>query len=370
VVRSAAVKGQVAVVGLGVMGACTLWRLAERGAQAVGFEQFQPGHALGASHGETRIIRTAYYEGAEYVPLAQASFGLWRELEAATGARLLTMTGALMIGKQESHLVAGALKSARTHGLRHELLDASAMARRYPQHRLREGDVALHESDAGVLKPEACVLAALRRGRDLGASVITGSPAPDLGELSASFDHVVVCAGAWLPRLLPGFRVEVERQVMTWFAPRDVDEFRPERFPVFMRETPEGGDRFGIPAVHGDLVKVGIHHEGQPTDIETLDRTIHDSDRARVEAYVAETLPGLQPQVVKASVCMYSNTSDRHFLAGQVPGHPNVTVLGGFSGHGFKFAPVLGDAAADLAIEGRTEYPIELFSPARALATA
>src|SRR5438105_7839421 len=134
------VKGEVAVVGLGVMGACTLWRLAERGVRAVGFEQFQPGHDRGASHGETRIIRTAYYEGVEYVPLAQAAFGLWRDLEAAAGETLLTMTGALMMGAPNSELVAGALRSAKTHGLAHELLDREQMAARYPQHRLLPGE--------------------------------------------------------------------------------------------------------------------------------------------------------------------------------------------------------------------------------------
>ena len=124
----------IAVVGLGIMGACTLWRLAERGVQATGFERLQPGHDRGASHGETRIIRTAYYEGVEYVPLAQASFELWRELEAVSGRSLLTMTGALMIGSPDSELVTGALRSARTHGLAHEMLDAAQMQRRFPQH--------------------------------------------------------------------------------------------------------------------------------------------------------------------------------------------------------------------------------------------
>jgi sarcosine oxidase len=137
-----------------------------------------------------------------------------------------------------------------------------------------------------------------------------------------------------------------------------------------MRETPTGGERFGIPALDGGLVKVGIHHEGVTTDIDHLDRTIHDSDRRASEEFVAGALGGLEPHVVKAKVCMYSNTPDRHFLVGAVPGHPKVTVLGGFSGHGFKFASVLGEVAADLATEGRTGYPIDLFAPSRALTRA
>jgi sarcosine oxidase len=352
------------------MGSCTLWRLAARGVQAVGFEQFRPGNDQGASHGETRIIRTAYYEGAEYVPLVQAAFGLWRELEAASGQRLLTMTGALMIGSPGSELVSGALHSVRTHGLAHELLDRGEIERRFPQHRLGRGEVGVYEKDAGVLRPEACVVAAASVAERLGADVHAGVMAPSLEELSASFDHVVLCAGAWLPKLLPELSISVERQVMTWFRANDVAMFRPERFPVFMRETPAGGDRFGIPALEGDLVKVGIHHEGVTTDIDHLDRTIHDSDRRTSEDFVAGALDGLERHVIKAKVCMYSNTPDRHFLVGAVPGHPKVTVLGGFSGHGFKFASVLADVAADLATDGRTRYPIELFAPSRALIRA
>jgi sarcosine oxidase len=258
------VKGQVAVVGLGIMGACTLWRLAERGVTAVGFEQFEPGHAQGASHGETRIIRTAYYEGAEYVPLAQAAFGLWRELEAVTKSRLLTMTGALMIGTPTSELVAGALRSVREHSLAHEMLGLEEMRRRYPQHRLRPGEVALHEEDAGVLRPEACVVAAATHARDLGATIRSNTTAPPLDELRSDYDHVVVCAGAWLPKLLPRLRIQVERQVMTWFEPQDGAQFTPERFPAFMRETPEGGERFGIPAVDGGLAD--RHRPSRPLD--------------------------------------------------------------------------------------------------------
>jgi sarcosine oxidase len=361
---------RVAIVGLGVMGSCALWRLAARGVPAVGFEQFQPGNDQGASHGETRIIRTAYYEGAEYVPLVKEAFGFWRELEAASGEQLLTMTGALMIGSPDSELVAGALHSVRTHGLAHELLDRAEVERRFPQHRLLPGEVGLYEQDAGVLRPEACVVAAASAAARLGAEVRAGVMAPSLEELAASFDHVVLCAGAWLPKLLPELSISVERQVMTWFRAVEVEMFRPDRFPVFMRETPSGGDRFGIPALEGDLVKIGIHHEGATTDIDHLDRSIHDSDRRASEEFAAGALDGLEPRVVKAKVCMYSNTPDRHFLVGSVPGHPKVSVLGGFSGHGFKFASVLGEVAAELATEGRTRYPIDLFAPARALTRA
>jgi sarcosine oxidase len=221
-----------------------------------------------------------------------------------------------------------------------------------------------------VLRPEECVRAAAAQARERGATIRSGVQAPALDELRGRYDHVVVAAGAWLPKLIPGFRIQVERQVMTWFEPEDPARFAPERFPAFMRETPAGGERFGIPAVDGGLVKVGIHHEGEPTDIDHLDRSIRPEDRRKSEAFIKENLEGLKPEVVKAAVCMYSNTPDFHFLVGPVPGLDNVTVLGGFSGHGFKFAPVLGDIAADLATGGQTRYPIAIFEPKRALAAA
>ncbi len=338
----------VIVAGAGTMGSMALWRLASRGASVIALEQFAPGHDRGSGHGESRMIRTAYFEGPEYVPLVRSAFPLWRELEAETGLDLLTLTGALMTGPRDGELVGGALRSAR-----------------------------VWERDAGVLRPERAIQAAADRAVALGATLVTGGRivgieaaegrvAVRTGEADYRARHLVVCVGPWLGGLLPvlGLPLAVERQVMTWFPASDPGQFAPELFPVFIRER-EGAIGYGLPSLDGATVKVALHHGGRPADPDALDRQVTAADVAPVAALVAETLPGLAACPSRSAVCMYTNTPDELFVIGPAPALPGVTVLGGFSGHGFKFAPVMGDVAADLALDGRTGHPIERFSPAR-----
>jgi sarcosine oxidase len=368
----------VAVIGLGAMGSAALWRVAARGASVVGFERFEPGHDKGSSHGDSRIIRTAYYEGPHYVPLVQCAFPLWRRLEHESGTALLTMTGALMIGPPDCDLVAGALSSARDHGLAHELLDGDQMRRRYPQVHLQPGEVALVEQQAGILRPEAAIGAMVRRAEALGATVLRHSIVEaveaDAGAVRISAGgrtyrarHAIVAVGSWLPDLLPVLRapLQVERQVILWWPVRDPDLFSPRRFPVFMHEIAPGRIRYGIPSLDAATVKIGVHHEGEVTTADTIDREVHPRDLAPVQRYLRAYLPDVEPVVVRARVCMYTNTPDHHFLIGTPSGLAGVTVISVCSGHGFKYAPVVGDAAADLALEDRTSYPIDLFTPAR-----
>ncbi|HXM58148.1 MAG TPA: N-methyl-L-tryptophan oxidase [Candidatus Dormibacteraeota bacterium] len=371
------VEADVIVLGVGTMGSMALWRLARRGASVVGLEQFAPGHDRGSGHGDSRMIRTAYYEGPEYVPLVQAAFPLWRELEAEAGVELLTMTGALMIGRPDGALVGGALRSARAHGLACETLSAAEAAERFPQHRLAPGEVALWEAAAGVLRPERAIVAAAERAITLGAELLTGVRAERVAVEDGSVTvqaaneeyrarHLIVCAGPWLGGLLPGLDLPlaVERQVMIWFSARDPARFAPGRFPAFGHER-AGPFAYGLPSLDGATVKVAFHHGGRTVSPDDPDREVTDADLAPVAAFVAEALPDLDPRPVRAVVCVYTNTPDEHFVVGPAPGLPGVTVLGGFSGHGFKFAPVLGEIAADLALEGRTAHPIAGFSPAR-----
>jgi len=372
------VDADVAVVGLGVMGGATLWRLAGRGVRVVGFEQHEPGHDQGSSHGESRIIRTAYFEGAHYVPLVRRAFELWRDLEAQSGADLLTITGALMIGQRDGELVTGTLASAHTHGLAHEVLDARAMGQRYPQHRLGPDEVGVYEDMAGVLRPEAAVRALVRRAEELGATVyqhsavthiepIAGGVRVVAGDRAIEVGHAVVAVGPWLPTFLPTLAVplRVERQVLAWFAPRQPELFAPGRFPVFIRELEGGAHRYGFPTLDGATVKVAVHHEGATTTARAVDRATHPADLAPLESFVTAYLPDLQSDPRRAQVCLYTNTPDGDFLIGSLPDRPHLTVLSPCSGHGFKFAATLGDAAADLALTGRTDYPVDAFSPRR-----
>src|SRR5579884_595789 len=239
---------RIAVIGLGAMGSATLWQLAARGIEAIGFEQFQPGHDRGSSHGESRIIRTAYFEGASYVPLVQRAFALWDDLQAQTGEDLLIRTGGLMIGTPGSEVVAGTRASVEAHKLAHELLDAEGVDRRFPQHVLDADEIAVFEGPAGVLRPERAVRAMASRAAVLGASVRHGSrvEAVEPGDAGVrvtvdgevhEFDRVVLSVGAWLPTFMPALPLVVTRQVMAWFAIEDGAAFSPDRFPIFMHET-------------------------------------------------------------------------------------------------------------------------------------
>lgn len=369
----------VAVVGLGAMGSAALWRLASRGASVVGFERFEPGHAFGSSHGATRIFRTAYFEDAQYVPLLLAALEWWRRLELESARELLTQIGGLMIGPPDSALISGALRSVHEHRLPHRVLERAAMAAHYPQHKLAVGDVAILDELAGVLFPEESIAAATGLARDRGAIVHCNEAVaridPDpahvdivVGSQHLRVRHAVVCAGPWVQDLvaLPGCQFAIERQVMTWFKGSPADLFAPSRFPVFVRELADGSIGFGLPDMGDGLIKVGIHHgAGEIVRPDSMDRSVHSRDYAMTEAYVASTIDGLLPSVAKAAVCLYTNSPDEHFVVGPLPGAPNVTIVSPCSGHGFKFAPLIGEIAADLALQGGTDYAIDMFAPSR-----
>jgi sarcosine oxidase len=369
----------VAVVGLGVMGSAALWRLASRGASVVGFERFEPGHAFGSSHGATRIFRAAYFEDTRYVPLLLDALKWWRRLELESASELLTPIGGLMIGLPDGPLVSGSLRSAHQFRLPHRVLSRAAMATQYPQHKLGAGDVAILDELAGVLRAEQSIAAAIALARDRAAIIHSRavvqrieatSTHVDIGVGSETFRvrHAVVCAGPWLPELIspPGIEFAIERQVMTWFKSSSPDLFAASRFPAFVRELADGRIGFGIPDMGDGLIKVGIHHgAGDIVHPDSVDRSVHPRDSEATEAYAAATIDGLLPSVAKATVCLYTNSPDEHFVIGEMPGAPNVTIVSPCSGHGFKFAPVIGDIVADLALNGGTDAAIEMFSPGR-----
>lgn len=363
----------VIAIGCGTMGSFALWRLASRGIKALGMEQFEPGHDRGSGHGESRIIRTASFEGTTYVPLVRSAFGLWRELEEETGASLLTMTGGLMIGRPESSLVEGTLRSFRDHGLAHEVLQADELLERYPQHVLAKGEVAVYEKEAGVLRPERAIETAAQRAEALGAKLLRNTKVECLRETRDGVEvdagghtyrarRAIVSAGAWTEKLLGlNLPLVVERQVLAWFSAEEPDRFAPDRFPICIRHQ-NGREWYVFPSLDNTTVKAAVHHHGQAVDPDDLDRSIKPEDVAPVSRLVGNSLPGLRLPAARAQVCMYTNTPDEHFMVGPAPGLERVVLLGGFSGHGFKFAPIMGEIAADLASRGETEHPIEQFT--------
>jgi sarcosine oxidase len=371
----------VIVAGLGGMGSATAMRLATRGVRVLGLERFAAAHARGASHGGSRIIRQSYFEGADYVPLLLRSYELFDELAADSGHDLITLTGGVMIGRPESRTVAGSRASAERWGLAHEILDAAELRRRVPTLAPKPGEIALYESKAGFVRPELTVIAnlelAARRGADLrfhepmtsweptadGVRVVTGRGTYTAGQL-------VITPGPWAPGLLAdlGVPFRIERQVQFWFRPRGgVAPFLPERHPIYIWEDTDGGQIYGFPAIDGPDggAKIAFFRRGAETTPDDLDTEVHPGEVAEMADYCRERLPGLPAEFLRGEPCLYTLTPDGHFVIGRHPAHAAVTVACGFSGHGFKFVPVVGEIVADLATTGGTAHPIALFDPRR-----
>ncbi|MEU5089001.1 N-methyl-L-tryptophan oxidase [Streptomyces sp. NPDC021356] len=372
----------VIVVGLGGMGSAAARHLARRGRRVLGLERFGAAHAHGSSHGGSRIYRQAYAEDPAYVPLLLRARELWDEAAADSGQELFTRTGGLMIGRPDAEPVAGTLRSAREWGLQHEVLDAAEIRRRFPTFTPSEAEVAVHEDAAGVVRPELTVRAHLDLAAAGGADlrfhepVLTWEALPAGGVAVTTAqgryhaDRLVLAPGAWAPGLLPDLvPLRVERRVMYWFAPRSgVQDFTPDRHPIYVwaGET-EGDEMYGFPALDGPEggVKVAFHSRGEPAVPESLDRTVHASEIDVMRRHLSTRLPALAGEFVTGAACMYVNTADEHFVVSRHPAHEDVVVACGFSGHGFKFVPVIGEILADLAVDGTTRHPIALFDPAR-----
>ena len=367
------------VAGLGAMGSAAVACLARRGVDVVGLEQFAALHDRGSSHGDSRIVRMAYFEHPDYVPLLRRAYDGWAALEGDSGRRLITWTGALMIGRPESTVVAGTLESVRRWQLPHELLDAGAMADRFGQFRLDDDDVVVYECDAGVVDPEATIAILHERARRAGAelrfetpmdgwTVGDGGVMVSVGGERVAADHLVIGAGPWAGALLGGaFPLTPVRTVTYHFEPSgDRAQFAPDRCPAFVWELTPGDALYGLADVGRGAPKVGFHHRRFPIDPDHVDRDATSEEVAAMRAVLAERLPALAQGSVVSATCRYTMTPDEHFVIGHLPGTDGrVSVAAGFSGHGFKFLPVVGEILADLAIDGATDAPIALFDPSR-----
>jgi len=366
----------VIVAGLGAHGSSAAYHLALRGASVVGFDRFARGHTLGSSGGLSRIIRLSYYEHPDYVPLLRRAWTLWRELERASGEKLLTETGGLYAGAPDGELVAGALESARRHELEHEVLDPAALRGRYPLFEWPDGWQGVFERQAGWLAPERSIETHLRLAEQNGATLRFAEPIERwtstaegvrVTTASSTFDakQLVIAAGAWMAQLAPELAPElsVERNVLFWFEPTaERDAFA--RLPIYIVQDT---DRifYGFPYVEGQGVKVAGLHFGDRADPDTVDRTVSASDEERVRAWVRRRMPLADGERRDAKVCMYTNTPDAHFIVDRLPDHPNVVVASACSGHGFKFSTVIGEILADLVLEGETRHPIGFLSAKR-----
>ncbi len=352
------------VIGCGGMGSAALFELARRGRRVLGLEQFPAVHDRGSSHGHTRVIRTAYYEHPDYVPILRRAWERWYELEQLAGKPLLVETGCLSIGPAGGELVTGVRESARLHGL--ALEDRNPVPFRVP-----DGFDCVFEAKAGYLMVEDCVRAHLERAVTAGAELHTEEPVRDwraegdglVVRTDAETYHcakLVVTAGAWATRLLAdlGVPLTVMRQTMLWFEPQEPERFRRDRFPVFLYESPRGAF-YGMPMIDARGVKVARHY-GAPElpNPDGVDWTTSDADEVPVREFLKESTDAEIGPCTARQVCQYTLTPDRHFVIDRHPANANVVVAAGFSGHGFKFAPVVGEILADLAETGATRWPI------------
>lgn len=359
------------VVGCGGMGSAALFELARRGHRVLGLEQFSPGHDRGSSHGQTRVIRTAYYEHPDYVPILKRAWERWYELEQLTGRQLLTECGCLSIGPADGELIQGVRQSAAKHQL--ELIE-----REQDPFRIPPGYASVFESKAGYLRVEDCVLAHLDAAMAQGAEhraneTVLGWQSEGTGlrvrtnrgtYLTAK---LVICAGAWATKLLTdiGTRLTVMRQVMLWFDPVEPERFRRDRFPVFLFETDRGAF-YGLPMIDAQGVKIARHY-GAP-ELATPDEMIWETspdDELPIWEFLKDSMNAKFTRCTQRQVCQYTLTTDRHFVIDCHPENKNIVFAAGFSGHGFKFATVVGEILADLTEPGQTRWPIALFSASR-----
>jgi sarcosine oxidase len=368
---------EVVVCGLGATGSAALYRLARRGVRVLGLERFQPGHERGSSHGETRIIRLGYFEHPSYVPLVRSAYAGWREIEAAAGRQLLHVTGIAEIGPPDGVLVSGTLASSRQHGLRHEILTAAELIERFPAFRVPSDTVAVVQPEGGFLEAEPAVEAMVGLARSKGAEIRCGETIAAIEPLASGVrittdrgvveaGAAIVALGAWVKALLPQFAVPIRitRQVMAWFEPADPAPLRAGRLPVFLMES-RHGIHYGFPLRSGAIKIAKHHHRDQSVDPDSYDRTVSAEDERLIRAALAEHLPAANGRLIKAKTCLYTMTPDGDFIIDRLPGAPQIVVASPCSGHGFKFAPAIGDILADLATTGATGQDVSRFALAR-----
>jgi sarcosine oxidase len=361
----------VVVVGVGGMGSAALDHLARRGKRVLGLERFDLLHEQGSSHGLTRIIRLAYFEHSDYVPLLRRAYELWRELEGEAGEQLLWVTGIVEGGER---IFDSVLRSCADHDLEHEVLSAAELGRRFPAYRLPEETQVVFQPDGGFLAPERCIVAhvqgALARGAVLRArervlewdETVSGVRVVTEGR-TVEAERLILTAGAWSDAVarLPAGSVKPVRQALAWFQTTRPELFIPERMPVFNLIV-DGEHFYGFPAHAIPGVKLGRYErEGESGDPDSISREATIDDEVPLRAFAERYLPDGAGPTIALKTCLFELSPDEHFLIDRHPESTNVVVAAGFSGHGFKFCSVVGEILADLTLDGETRHDIGRF---------
>lgn len=368
----------VIVVGVGGMGSAAVHHAAARGARVLGLEQFDIPNDLGSSHGLSRIIRLAYWEHPDYVPLVTRAYALWRALETEAREGLLVVTGSIDAGGAASANVAGARAACRRFRLAHDELDSRALTARFPGYRLPADAVAIYQPDGGFLRPERCIAAHVALARRRGADVRDRERVLGWDEVSGgvrvrttggTYDgaRLILTAGPWTGALMPRTAplLSPERQVMLWTQAPRPELFQTGVFPVFY-VTLDAGPFYGFPIHDGHGFKIGkYHHRHEAVDPETMARECDAADEAVLREGIRRYFPDADGPALAMKTCLFTNTPDEHFVIDTMSGASRVSIAAGFSGHGFKFCSVVGEILAGLALDGGTRHDISLFSLAR-----
>lgn len=363
------------VIGLGGMGSASLFELSSKGQNVLGIEQFDIGHDKGSSHGLSRIIRLAYWEGIEYVPLVLRAHDRWIELEKTYNEKLLNITGALDIGLESSETISGSLKACREFDIPHEIFTSTELSKKFPAYLLPEEYSSVFQKDGGFLVPESCinlyVNESINNGADVkqNCKVLGWESDGNIVTVSTSDGNfktkkLVITAGAWTGILQDEMSrfLTPERQVVSWFKPESPEYYNSDQFPVFNMEVPEGR-YYGFPIHHYEGTKIGRYgHLKENINPDSISREITDLDIATLRVPMEKYFQPTNPEPLFSQVCMFTNTPDEHFVLDYLPGNDNVFIASGFSGHGFKFASVIGELISDLMVDGGTEFDLGLFS--------
>lgn len=368
----------VIVLGVGSMGSATCYFLAQQGYKVLGLEQFDIPHELGSHGGQSRIIRKAYAEHPDYVPLLERAYQNWRALEAATGEQVYYKTGLLYGGRSNDKFITGVKRSSGLYNIPVEELSEEEGKKRFPSFHLPAGYQQLFEPDAGFLTPEKSILLFTEQAIRKGAVIRTREKVQlwkrenklitvTTNQGSYQAKKLVITAGPWAGKMIPTLtkRLTVTRQAIAWMQPKKWEEFTLGNFPCWLIEN-EGHEYYGFPILPvGQFggpagLKLAMHFPGgEITDPDRVNRQKKEEDEQVLVAALRRLIPGAYETTLTMKTCLYTNSPDHHFILDHLPGFErDVVIAAGFSGHGFKFVSAIGEILADLAIKGRSGLPI------------
>ena len=368
------------------MGSATCYYLSKRGYKVLGLEQFNISHEFGSHAGQSRIIRKAYFEHPDYVPLLERAYKNWNDLEQETGEELYFKTGLLYAGTSNNEMIKGVKQSASLYNIEIEKLNITDATKRFPRFTFPENFEVLFEPEAGFIPPEKAIRLYYSQEKKNGATIHTNEKVTEwkkeenmvivkTDKQTYECNKLIITAGAWAGKMIPGFsdKIKVTRQFVAWIKTKGDMQFALNNFPCWMvGDDEKHGCYYGFPLLDTKKfgepagLKLAHHFPAQVTDPDNVNRQTTGDDLKNIKYCLGKYLPDVFESVLHSKICLYANSPDENFIIDKLPGYEeNVSIACGFSGHGFKFASVIGEILADLAIDGKTGLPIEFLNAKR-----